>query len=198
MSVDLLSARHSLTDLSHPRIGVVGTVILRAMNHARIATEALRFRMGTFSAQADSPPGLNADEAGELLVACGDPGVDHALRMVGETWCEAGLTPDHIDHPWTAERPPDCDRSVDRTCWMPSTNSSPGSPAAASAADPPVTPPAATRRIRACTVAPTGPEPLSHPGNRMPVDPNARVPELHHGQAAETHPRRNGLRPRGR
>ncbi|GIT46719.1 MAG: hypothetical protein Ct9H300mP12_13040 [Acidimicrobiales bacterium] len=30
--------------------------ILGAMNHARIATEALRFPMGTFSAQADSPP----------------------------------------------------------------------------------------------------------------------------------------------
>ena len=72
------------------------------MNHARIATEALRFRLGTFSARVDSPPGLNADEAGALLVACGDPGVDHALRMVGETWCQAGLTPDHIDHPWTA------------------------------------------------------------------------------------------------
>ena len=72
------------------------------MNHARIATEALRFRLGTFSARVDSPPGLNADEAGALLVACGDPGVDHALRMVGETWCQAGLMPDNIDHPWTA------------------------------------------------------------------------------------------------
>lgn len=72
------------------------------MNHARIATEALRFRLGTFSSSTDSPPGLDPDEAGALLVSCCDPGVDHALRLVGETWTQAGLAPEQIDHPWSA------------------------------------------------------------------------------------------------
>ncbi|HCV34622.1 MAG TPA: hypothetical protein DGF10_08135 [Acidimicrobiaceae bacterium] len=72
-----------------------------AMNHARIATEALRFRMGTFSAGSESPPILDPDEAGAILVACCDPGVDHALRLVGETWFQAGLSPEQIDHPWS-------------------------------------------------------------------------------------------------
>lgn len=72
------------------------------MNHARIATEALRFRLGTFSAPTDSAPGLDPADVGTLLVTCGDPGVDHALRMVGETWSLAGLSPEQIDHPWSA------------------------------------------------------------------------------------------------
>ena len=40
--------------------------------------------------------------AAEIVVACGDPGVDRALRVVGETWRAAGLSPGAIDHRWSA------------------------------------------------------------------------------------------------
>ncbi|HJL83694.1 MAG TPA: hypothetical protein QGF43_07315, partial [Acidimicrobiales bacterium] len=74
-----------------------------AMNHARIAAEALRFRLGTLSEpnHNGSPP-VDTSEAGEILAACGDPGVDSALRMLGDTWRAAGLEPTTIDRPRTA------------------------------------------------------------------------------------------------
>jgi hypothetical protein len=72
------------------------------MNHARIATEALRFRLGTLATRAQGPQGLDPAEAGDILVTCGDAGVDQALRMVGHTWVQAGLVPESIDHPWSA------------------------------------------------------------------------------------------------
>ena len=72
------------------------------MNHARIASEALRFRLGTFSTPIGGSPALDPEEAGAILVACGDPGVDHALRMVGQTWQQAGLIPETIEQPWSA------------------------------------------------------------------------------------------------
>ncbi len=74
-----------------------------AMNHARIAAEALRFRLGTLSeSNGDDTSPVDTSEAGEILAACGDPRVDSALRMLGDTWREAGLEPTTIDRPWTA------------------------------------------------------------------------------------------------
>ena len=72
------------------------------MNHARIATEALRFRLGTLITRAEGPQGLDPVKACDILVTCGDPGVDQALRMVGQTWMQAGLVPESIDLPWSA------------------------------------------------------------------------------------------------
>lgn len=72
------------------------------MNHARIAMEALRFRLGTLPSAARHTPGVDPEEAGRLLAACGDPNVDHALRVLGETWQAAGLASTGIDKPWTA------------------------------------------------------------------------------------------------
>ena len=72
------------------------------MNHARIATEALRFRLGTLTTRAEGAHGLDPVEAGDILITCGDPGVDQALRMLGQTWMQAGLVPESIDHPWSA------------------------------------------------------------------------------------------------
>ena len=73
------------------------------MNHARIAAEALRFRLGTLSdTSAGGTTMVDTSEAGEILAACGDPGVDSALRMLGDTWRAAGLEPTTIDRPWTA------------------------------------------------------------------------------------------------
>ena len=72
------------------------------MNHARIATEALRFRLGTLTTRAEGAHSLDPVEAGDILITCGDPGVDQALRLLGQTWMQAGLVPESIDHPWSA------------------------------------------------------------------------------------------------
>ena len=72
------------------------------MNHARIATEALRFRLGTLATRGEGPQGLKPEEAGDILVTCGDQGVDQALRMLGQTWQQAGLMLEAIDLPWSA------------------------------------------------------------------------------------------------
>ncbi|MEE2767625.1 MAG: hypothetical protein VX833_00230 [Actinomycetota bacterium] len=72
------------------------------MNHALIAKEALRFRLGTLPLGASKTPALDTEEAGQLLAACGDPEVDRALRVLGETWQAAGLPSAGIDRPWTA------------------------------------------------------------------------------------------------
>lgn len=70
------------------------------MNHTRIAAEVLRFRLGTLDKGIGVP--FDLDEAAEIVVACGDPGADQALRVVGETWRAAGLPPTAIDHQWSA------------------------------------------------------------------------------------------------
>ena len=70
------------------------------MNHTRIAAEVLRFRLGTLDKSVVVPFDLN--EAAEIVIACGDPGADRALRVVGETWRAAGLSPTAIDHQWSA------------------------------------------------------------------------------------------------
>ena len=64
--------------------------------------EALRFRLGTLPSVARHTPGVDPEEAGRPLAACGDPGVDRAIRVLGETWQAAGLPPTGIDKPWTA------------------------------------------------------------------------------------------------
>ncbi|GIT00407.1 MAG: hypothetical protein CM1200mP26_21190 [Acidimicrobiales bacterium] len=136
--------------------------------------------------------GPNADEAGDSS-GLRRPGSGPRPSDGRETWCEAGLTPDHIDHPWTAGEAARL-RSVGGADLLePSTNSSPASPAAASAADPPS---ATCRdpRVRACTVAPRAPNPCHTPATECLPPPQSTVPELHHGQAAETHPPRKGLR----
>lgn len=70
------------------------------MNHTRIAAEVLRFRLDTLEQASGTT--FDLIEAAEIVVACGDPGVDRALRVVGETWRAAGLSPGAIDHRWSA------------------------------------------------------------------------------------------------
>ena len=57
-----------------------------------------KLSIGSGGGTSDDMP----EEAGALLVSCCDPGVDHALRLVGETWTQAGLALEQIDHPWSA------------------------------------------------------------------------------------------------
>ena len=74
------------------------------MNHAQIAKEALNMRLATLSSNVANGLLLDTRKAGELLAACGDPGVDKAIRNLGDTWQEAGLPPESIEKPWTEEQ----------------------------------------------------------------------------------------------
>jgi len=74
------------------------------MNHAQIAKEALNMRLATLSSNVTNGLLLDTRKAGELLAACGDPGVDKAIRNLGDTWQEAGLPPESIEKPWTEEQ----------------------------------------------------------------------------------------------
>ena len=74
------------------------------MNHAQIAKEALNMRLATLSSNVANGLLLDTRKAGELLAACGDPGVDKAIRNLGDAWQEAGLPPESIEKPWTEEQ----------------------------------------------------------------------------------------------
>ena len=69
-----------------------------------IAKEALNMRLATLSSNIANGLLLDTRKAGELLAACGDPGVDKAIRNLGDTWQEAGLPPESIEKPWTEEQ----------------------------------------------------------------------------------------------
>ena len=74
------------------------------MNHAQIAKEALNMRLATLPSNVANGLLLDTGKAGELLAACGDSGVDKAIRNLGDTWQNAGLPPESIEKPWTEEQ----------------------------------------------------------------------------------------------
>ena len=74
------------------------------MNHARIAGEALKFRISTLSPNVSITQNVDTGEAGKLLAACGDPDVDKAIRALGDTWRKAGLPSESIGETWTEEQ----------------------------------------------------------------------------------------------
>jgi hypothetical protein len=69
------------------------------LNHAKIAAEALRFRLRTLpSTLVDLD--LDLDAAADFAVACGDPDIDAAMRRLGTAWRRAGLDPERMGQPW--------------------------------------------------------------------------------------------------
>ncbi len=74
------------------------------MNHAQIAKEALNMRLATLPSNVAHGLLLDTRKAGELLAACGDSGVDRAIRNLGDAWQNAGLPPESIEKPWTEEQ----------------------------------------------------------------------------------------------
>ena len=77
------------------------------MNHARIAAEALRFRMATLQDTLVDPRRFDIDRAAACAVGCGDPDIDAAIRRLGTAWVRAGLEPERMCEPW---RSGDADR----------------------------------------------------------------------------------------
>jgi hypothetical protein len=70
------------------------------LSHAKIAAEALRFRMRTLPETLADPARFDIDGAATFAVTCGDPMIDGALRRLGTAWRRAGLDLAKMDQPW--------------------------------------------------------------------------------------------------
>ena len=70
------------------------------LNHANIAAEALRFRLRTLPSTLVDLERFDLDAAADFAVACGDPGIDSAMRRLGTAWHRAGLDPQRMGQPW--------------------------------------------------------------------------------------------------
>jgi hypothetical protein len=71
-----------------------------AMNHAAIASAAMRYRMGTLGVSVDGHLGEEIDRVAKDVVCRADPETDRAIRMIGTAWTRAGLDPNAIAQPW--------------------------------------------------------------------------------------------------
>jgi hypothetical protein len=74
--------------------------VYTTVNHARIAAEALRFRMRTLPGTLVDPDRFDVDAAADYAVSCGDPVIDSAMRRLGTAWMRAGLAPERMSQPW--------------------------------------------------------------------------------------------------
>jgi hypothetical protein len=72
------------------------------VDHARIAAEALRFRISTLQHALVDPDRFDVDGAAAFAVTCCDPVVDGAIRRLGTAWVRAGLEPTRMSEPWRA------------------------------------------------------------------------------------------------
>jgi hypothetical protein len=70
------------------------------LNHAKIAAEALRFRLRTLPSTLVDLDRFDLDGAADFAVACGDPAIDAAMRRLGTAWRRAGLEPQRMSQPW--------------------------------------------------------------------------------------------------
>ncbi len=73
------------------------------MNHIRIATQALRYRLATIS-DSYSRSRFDPEAIATVAVECGDPVIDAAIRRLGTAWTRAGIDPDLITEPWSGPR----------------------------------------------------------------------------------------------
>ena len=74
------------------------------MNHARIAAEAIRFRISTIRRPLVSSETLDVDAMAAAAVTAASPEVDMALRMVATAWMQAGFDAEALVRPWTGEQ----------------------------------------------------------------------------------------------
>ena len=70
------------------------------MNHARIAAEAIRFRISTIRRPLVSSETLDVDAMAAAAVTAASPEVDRALRIVATAWLQAGFAPESLVQPW--------------------------------------------------------------------------------------------------
>jgi hypothetical protein len=78
------------------------SLAFRLVDHAKIAAEALRFRMSTLPHTLVDPDRFDLERAAACVVTRGDPVVDAAMRRLGTAWQRAGLDPERLAQPWDA------------------------------------------------------------------------------------------------
>ena len=74
------------------------------MNHARIAAEAIRFRISTIRRPLVSSETVDVDAMAAAAVTSASPEVDSALRVIATAWQRAGFDPEELIQPWTGEQ----------------------------------------------------------------------------------------------
>ena len=74
------------------------------MNHARIAAEAIRFRISTIRHPLVSSGAVDVDAMASAAVTAAAPDVDQALRIVATAWQRAGFEPEALVQPWKGEQ----------------------------------------------------------------------------------------------
>ena len=74
------------------------------MNHARIAAEAIRFRISTIRRPLVSDETVDVDAMAAAAITSATPEVDQALRIVATEWQRAGFEAEDLVQPWKAEQ----------------------------------------------------------------------------------------------
>ena len=74
------------------------------MNHARIAAEAIRFRISTIRRPLVSSETIDVDAMAAAAVTAASPEVDAALRIIATAWQRAGFEPEELIQPWRGEQ----------------------------------------------------------------------------------------------
>jgi hypothetical protein len=70
------------------------------VNHARIAAEALRYRLDLLEIPPASRAEFDLDAMAGATVAAADQTVDGALRRIATAWVRAGLDPEKLCERW--------------------------------------------------------------------------------------------------
>jgi len=70
------------------------------VNHARIAAEALRYRLELLEVPPRARAEYDLDAMAGATVAAADPTVDGALRRIATAWTRAGLDPERLCERW--------------------------------------------------------------------------------------------------
>ena len=71
------------------------------MNHTRIATEALRYRLNLVRRPLVDDAAWDLEQRASQSVTAADPLVDAAIRRIATAWVRAGFSPDELCEPWT-------------------------------------------------------------------------------------------------
>ncbi|MEQ8840115.1 MAG: hypothetical protein RIB98_03970 [Acidimicrobiales bacterium] len=71
------------------------------MNHTRITTEALRYRLNLVRRPLLDGTAWDLEQRASQSVAAADPLVDSAIRRIATAWIRAGFRPDELCEPWS-------------------------------------------------------------------------------------------------
>lgn len=73
------------------------------MNHARIAAEAIRFRITTIRRPLVDAETIDVDAMAAASVSLGSPEVDASLRLIATAWQQAGFELRALGLPWSGD-----------------------------------------------------------------------------------------------